>query len=121
MAVIYTAASLSLAALELFVNLDPDILPPDLVSRAAMIPEDVRVEEVALDRLPANWRDYPAPEALQVIGADWAAEASTAVLSVPSAVIPHERNYILNPAHPEFTRIGARQPRPFQFDPQMWK
>lgn len=79
-AVICTAATLSLAALELFVNLDPEILPPNLVSTAVMVPDGRRIEDVALDGLPVDWRDYPAPEPLQVIGADWVAEASTAVL-----------------------------------------
>ena len=118
---IYTAASLSLAALELFVNLDPDILPPDLVSIAIAIPEEMRIEEVALDELPSNWRDYPAPESLQVIGANWVAEESTAVLSVPSAVIPYDRNYLLNPRHPDFSKIEALHSEPFQFDSRMWK
>ena len=117
---VYAAPSLSLAALELFANLDPDILLPDLVSMAAMIPEGVRIEDVALGELPINWRDYPALEALEVVGANWIAEACSAVLSVPSAVIPHERNYILNPEHPGFSGIEVRKPRPFRFDPRMW-
>ena len=119
-AAVYTAASLSLAALELFVNLDPDILPPDLVSMAATIPEHLRIEDVALAELPTNWRGYPVPEALQVVGSNWVVEACSAVLSVPSAVIPHERNYILNPEHPGFSGIEVRKPRPFRFDPRMW-
>jgi RES domain-containing protein len=47
-------------------------------------------------------------------------QASTsAVLSVPSAVVPAERNYLLNPAHPDFERIEMGEPRPFRFDQRL--
>ena len=120
-AVVYAAATLSLAALELFVNLDPDNLPPNLVSIAASIPDEISTEAVSIERLPKRWREYPAPESLQEIGPAWAANTRTAVLSVPSAVIPHESNYLLNPKHPQFPRIEAHRPTPFRFDARMWK
>ena len=102
-------------------NVDPDNLPRDLVSIAASILDDVRIDVLSKNRLPGNWRDYPAPDALHVIGASWVAEASSAVLAVPSAVIPRERNYLLNPRHSEFPRIMVEAPEPFHFDPRMWK
>lgn len=120
-AVVYAAATLSLAALELFVNLDPDSLPPDLVSVSAGLPDDLPLETVAVDRLPRGWREYPAPEILQQMGADWATDGTTAAWVVPSAVIPHENNYLLNPNHPRFREIEVRRPEAFQFDPRMWK
>lgn len=48
-------------------------------------------------RLAPHWRTYPAPPALAMIGKRWFRESRTAVLSVPSVVIPHERNFVLNP------------------------
>lgn len=45
----------------------------------------------------------------------------TAVLCVPSIVVPSEYNYLLNPPHPEFSRIQIAKPEPFAFDPRMWK
>lgn len=120
-AMVYTAATLSLAALELFINLDPDNPPPDLVSIEATILDDIPIESVSIDQLPSRWRDYPGPDRLQEMGAAWLEGARTAVLSVPSAVIPGERNLLLNPAHPRFSRIQFGRPRPFGFDPRMWK
>jgi RES domain-containing protein len=76
---------------------------------------------VADAALPENWRDHPPPPALSAIGERWARERRTAILSVPSVVIPHERNFILNPAHPQFARIAIDPPQPFTFDPRMWK
>jgi len=118
---IYTAGSLSLAALELFVHVDIDIVPGDLVSIPADIPDGLAIDAVEIEKLPRDWRRFPAPDALKNIGTTWVAEGRTAVLAVPSAVIPEERNYLLNPAHPDFKRIRIHKSKPFQFDPRMWK
>jgi RES domain-containing protein len=118
---VYTAGSLALAALETFVHLGPAELPPNLSAVAAEIPDEVQITQVDLKRLPRNWRRYPAPAALQQIGMRWLAESATAVLAVPSVVIPAELNYLINPAHPESARIIAHAPQPFKFDPRMWK
>jgi len=119
--VIYTSGSLSLAALELFVHVDIDLASTDLVAIHADVPDSVATETVKIESLPKNWRRYPAPEALKDIGVMWAAKASTAILAVPSAVIPEERNYLLNPAQKNFSRIRVSTPVPFRFDARMWK
>lgn len=119
--VIYTSASLALAALELFVHIDVDLLPNDLVAIATEIPESLTVETVNPANLPKNWRRYPASESLKDIGTTWAAKRSSSVLAVPSAIIPEERNYLLNPAHRDFKQVRLRRSIPFHFDPRMWK
>ena len=119
--VVYTSGSLSLAALELFVHVDIDTAPGDLVAIQVDIPDTVTIETVKIESLPRDWRRYPAPEALKDIGTAWASKASTAILAVPSAVIPEERNYLLNPAHRDFKRIRLHKPVAFRFDPRMWK
>ncbi len=120
-AVVYTAENLSLAALEFFVNLNGDGPDNPLCAISAEVPESIAVERVDASSLPGNWRACPAPEALQQIGANWLEAARTAVLAVPSAVIPEERVYLLNPAHPEFRHIRVQPPIAFRFDPRMWK
>ncbi|NOS82297.1 MAG: RES domain-containing protein [Nitrospira sp.] len=119
--VVYTSATLSLAALEFFVNLDRDTEPDRLIAISADIPDDVRMGHIEVSDLPKNWRIYPVPEELQDFGTAWVTSASTAILVVPSAVIPDERNYLLNPAHPDFKRIRLNKPEAFHFDPRMWK
>jgi RES domain-containing protein len=118
---VYTAAALSLAALELFVNLDPEELPSNLISIHALIPATVRINSVDPENLPRNWRAFPAPDVLRKLGADWITGGRTAVLSVPSAILPKERNYLLNPAHPDFKRIKIGTSARFSFDPRMWQ
>ena len=119
-AVVYASATLSLAALERFVHTDPDLEAAALVAIALEVPGDLPIDTLDAADLPANWRRYPAPEALTRFGARWLKSARSAVLAVPSVVIPHERNYVINPAHDGFARITIARPEPFSFDPRMW-
>ena len=118
---VYASATLSLAALDRFVHTDPDLEAPDLVAIAIDVPTIVRMHTIDLNDLPSDWREYPAPDALARIGESWLRESTTAVLAVPSAVIPHERNYVLNPAHRDFARLAIGPSEPFSFDPRLWK
>ena len=96
-------------------------IPDDLVATPADVADGIAITHLAVADLPANWRRYPGPEALRDLGTQWARERKTAVLAVPSAVIPQELNYLLNPAHPDFKAIRLGKPEPFSFDPRMWK
>jgi RES domain-containing protein len=110
-----------LAALERFVNADPVTEPDDLVALSAEVPDRLHVEAIELARLPGNWRAYPPPDALQDLGDEWIRSGRSPVLAVPSAVIPTERNYLLNPLHSDFRHVRFADPDPFRFDPRMWK
>lgn len=114
--IVYTSAALSLAALELLVRLDRDLLPSDLVQMELDLPDDLREERIEAATLPSAWRRYPAPAALQRIGAVWLAGGATAILRVPSAVIPEEDNYLLNPMHPAIERVKVVGRRAFILD-----
>ena len=120
-AIVYTSASASLAAVEYFVHLDPEDAPSDLILVPSDISPSLVIRELRDEELPSKWRSLPAPDALAQIGTEWARELESAVLSVPSAVVPVERNYLLNPAHPDFRKIVFGRARPFSFDPRMWK
>jgi len=119
-AMVYTSEHLSLAALELFVHVSVGNIPGDLVSIRATLPDSVPVSELTESDLPPHWRNYPAPAELQVIGTEWLAERRTAVLIVPSAINPLERNLLLHPGHPDMKRLRVEPGQPFQFDPRMF-
>jgi RES domain-containing protein len=53
--------------------------------------------------------DHETPQAAQDIGERWAAQGRTAVLAVPSAVIPQEQDFLLNPSHPQFLQIQVHR------------
>ncbi len=117
--IVYTSATLSLAALELLVQVDRDLLWANLVQIEIDLPDHLRVERIEARTLPSHWRRHPAPAALQRIGASWIERGKTAILRVPSAVIPDEDNYLLNPAHPAIERITVAGRRAFILDPRL--
>lgn len=119
--VVYTSGTLSLAALELFVHVQQDTVPDDLVAIAATFPRKIGIEPLDRALLPEDWRRYPATEALKDLGTAWQRSGRSPVLEVPSAVVPQELNYLLNPAHPDLDRLEVREPQPFAFDTRMWK
>ena len=114
---IYTAESQSLALLELMVQDDP--LRAHYVLIPAELPVDLPETRVDADSLPANWRTIGARSALQEIGRAWLDSGRTAVLSVPSAVVPAERTYLLTPRHPDFTRIQIGAPLSLEVDTRL--
>ncbi len=114
--VVYASASLSLAGLEYLVHVDPEDVPGDLVAMKIEVPDDVALEQVEIDSLPKDWQVIAEHPACVAAGDAWAVHGRTAVLSVPSAIIPEERNYLLNPRHAEATRFAIRLVRGFAFD-----
>jgi len=117
---VYTSTSLALAAVETFVNLEPNLQPDDLVSIACDLPGDIATERVALKSLPADWH-AASYEPLRAMGDRWIRSGSTVALYVPSAAIRSEWNVLLNPAHPEFGRLKLHRARHFEFDLRMFR
>jgi RES domain-containing protein len=115
--VVYTSGNLSLAALELLVHLNPPVR-----FRWVAIPcrfEPAQVETVPPGALPEHWRQVPVAREVREIGDAWLAEGRSAVLAVPSAIVPLEWNYLLNPEHPDFARIERGDPEGFAFDSRL--
>lgn len=119
-AVLYMSENRSLAVLEILVHLSAS-LPDRYVLGAADIPDDFGVEILDETRLPTNWStlDPRDQEFTKRVGDEWVSEQRSAVLSVPSVILG-ERNYVLNPAHPDFCRISFAEPVPFQFDRRLF-
>ena len=112
---VYTAGSAALAALEMLVHLGRGATLPAYVLIACSF-DDTLVSRLDRSRLPAHWRSYPAPPELQLLGGKWLKRGTSPVLEVPSAVIPNEPNYMLNPRHRDFASITLSPPEPFEFD-----
>jgi RES domain-containing protein len=116
----YASEHLSLAMIEYFVHLDRDDLPPDLVVATADVPDDVSRVNVSHGSLSTTWRQTPAPVELAAIGDRFARRRRDAILVVPSALTPEESNWLLNPDHPDFTRIRIHPPGSFAYDPRFF-
>jgi RES domain-containing protein len=117
--VVYTSGTLSLAVLEYLVHVDSDILPDSLVSVRATIPDSLAIETIHTSDLPAEWKDKIIPVTLQECGTSWANRAKSPVLKVPSVVVEHEWNYVLNPNHPDFPQITWDIAIAFSFDSRL--
>ena len=114
--VVYTADSPSLAALELLVQLNDTIQLPKFVLISAELADEA-VTALGIERLPTNWKSYPAPPELQSLGDTWIAEARSAALRVPSVVEPRQNNYLVNPEHSNFARmVEIGVPVPYELD-----
>ena len=114
---VYTAQSQSLALLELMVQ--DDRLRAHYVLIPAQLPAGLPVTRIEAAQLPEGWRTLGERGALQALGLAWLQEARTAVLDVPSAVVPAERNFLLNPRHPDFTRIAIGEPQSLYTDTRL--
>ena len=117
---IYTAGSLSLAALEILVNVEI----VEVMRLYVCIPvvfDETLCRRLDLRHLPKNWSDNPIPISTRDLGSAWAKRLDSPVLGVPSAVIPLEANYLLNPRHPDFLKIEIGTASKFRLDARLLK
>ena len=118
--VVYASTSLALAAIETFVNLEPNLQPDDLVSIEGEIPDELPVGRLSVKELPARWYRTRG-ESLRRFGDEWIRSGREVALLVPSSAIRGEWNLLLNPAHTAFSKIRFQEPQPFQFDARMFR
>ena len=115
--VVYCSQSKALAALEILVHLNPPVRFKFVAIRVAF---DASIVAWFPPRnLPHNWRSEPPPPGTQKVGDLWIKSAQTAVLALPSAIIPGEFNFLLNPTHPDFAKVVRGKPETFIFDPRL--
>jgi RES domain-containing protein len=113
---IYTAQNRSLAMAEIAVHFTLATLPEDYVITSIDIPEDVEVKQLAETDLPLDWKEFPHPNSTQKIGYDFVVENRYAVLMLPSVVTMGDFNLLINPNHPDFSKITISSIEKFPFD-----
>ena len=117
---VYTAESRALALAEMLVHLDgAAVLPNYVVIRVEI--EDAYITDLDVRELPRSWRAEPASRRSQKLGDDWIESGRSAVLRVPSVVVPGEFNYLLNPSHPDFKKLRIYGPERFSVDKRLMK
>ena len=120
LAAIYTAQSAALAALEMLVHLNSGALLSSYVLIPCSFSERV-VLRLDRTRLPTRWRAHPAVPQLQLLGDAWLKNGPSAVLEVPSVIIPSESNYLLNPEHADFASVSLGPAQPFDLDARLMR
>lgn len=120
MAVVYTSQSIALASLEMLVHLQSEELLEKYLIRQVSFDEEL-VEILDPWALPRFWRSEAQSAAVQRIGDEWIGVGRSPVLQVPSAVVPSESNFLLNPHHSRFHEIAIGRSLQHQFDPRLFK
>ena len=115
---VYMSEHLSLGALEIFVHCQPLTLRDTYKTFFAEW-EDALQETLPLYSLPPTWQAKPPGSATMQIGDRWVREERSAVLVVPSVLIPDERNFVVNPAHPDFPKITIQDRGEFTLDARL--
>lgn len=107
---LYTAETAALAVLEVRVHLDLawDILPDDYVL------VEIELGEASLETIPE------LPGDTVRVGDAWIASRRSALLKVPSTIIPESFNILINPAHPDASAVSTTSMREFRFDERLW-
>lgn len=120
--VIYTSVNRALAAMEVLVNLDLPVgwIPGDYVLMEIAIPEGVSIRCLRLTKQLDGWNGPNGESVCRAVGDDWLGKGTTAALEVPSAVIPEERNLIINPNHPDARLLKIKSIRNFTFDARLF-
>ncbi len=118
LAVVYLSEHQSLAALEIMVHQQP-LTPRGQYLAYFVTWDETQMERVPLKNLPANWRASPPEPANMSLGDEWVKSRRSLILAVPSAIVPAEVNFLLNPAHPDFRRLRTQKPVEFNFDPRL--
>jgi RES domain-containing protein len=117
--IVYLADHPASALLEVMVHLEIDAedLPTHYQLLGVDVPDDLKSDARDESALPADWREQPALS--RALGDTWLREGATALLRVPSAIVPESANYLLNPAHADATRISIASAVRAAFDPRL--
>ncbi len=117
---VYAAQHQSLAALELRVHIDKTKM--NKLYKCFTFHFDEQLMDVfRVGALPKDWQQEPPPPSLQQLGDAWFKAGRSVILAVPSVIIPKELNYLINPKHPDFTKVRIDPPTDFAFDQRFFQ
>ncbi len=117
--ILYTSENRALATVEYLVHMPPSIVPAELSIATIQIPDDISPKEILISDLPANWRNYPAPNELAELCTQWALSTETLLLRVPSAAVEGEFNILINPLHPDMNHVTISRVEAYRFDERL--
>jgi RES domain-containing protein len=110
---------MSLAGQELLVHVDPSDVPDDLVAIHCEIPDAMATGRLPAADLPDDWRQDTGKAALRALGMAWIQARASAVLIVPSVIVPAEANILVNPRHPDAARLKVVLKEAFRLDSRL--
>jgi RES domain-containing protein len=117
--ILYTAASPSLALLESVVHIS-NIAVASYCMVCLSVPED-KLKSITASELPDSWFANPPADILRSIGDEFIRENKFLALKIPSAIMPEEHNYLLNPGHTDFIKVAVVYTRIIPIDERFLK
>jgi len=117
---VYTSGSLSLATLEVMVHIPFYKKLKNFVCIPIEFDPGLS-HSIRLEDLPDNWQNDPIPQSVKEVGDRWIRNQESVILKVPSAIIPIEYNYLINPLHRDFSKLIVYSPQKFAFDSRLLK
>ncbi|MFW2478404.1 MAG: RES family NAD+ phosphorylase [Sediminibacterium sp.] len=117
-AVLYTSSSISLALLEVLVNTGSFDMLQLFKLMQLTLPDDAPVYSIETKTLKKSWHhDF---EYTQWMGSEIIQDKNTLAIACPSAIVPQEKNFLLNPAHKDYNRIRLKEVSNFHFDERLF-
>ena len=122
-AVLYTSISRALACLETLVHLNASGLPLNRYLVEINVPDSVwaAAQNQDVTTVPVGWDAEPASLTSINFGTSWIMGMASALLILPSVVVPEESNILINPVHSDTASITARKVRKWTYDPRLLK
>ena len=114
--IIYLASSLSGATLESLVHTDDYSTIEGLYSYIPVIIPVECVQSIDAELLPKNWDNLTPNTGTQIVGDKWVESMSSVVLEVPSVITKGELSFLVNPMHPDFSRLVIGETQSFKVD-----
>ena len=114
-AIVYTSESRALCMLEVAVHLPLGSLPKDYVLISLQVP-DGSLQTISETYLSEDWNQFPPKPSTRQLGDTFVSERKKLLLKVPSALVPDEHNFLINPAHKDFPQVQILAVEPFLFD-----
>lgn len=120
-AVVYASTSIALATLETLAHLGDSIAIRNAFLVHVIVPASVWSdrEVVHASQLDPTWLAEPPGSTSIRFGDEWLTSGRSAILLVPSVIVPEESNVLINPAHPHAALISAAVSRQFIYDPRL--
>lgn len=118
---LYTSQSRALAFAEIAMHIPMGIVPKDYFLISIDIPDTASILSMTDEDMPADWRSNPHSNTTQQIGDQFVTDNKILVLQVPSAVVPGDYNFLVNPNHPKSSNVKVIASEPFEFDSRFVK
>ena len=115
---VYCSENLALATLEILAHTRL-VTMRDKFRAFRVSWDDAIMVVVDLKKLPKAWSAQPPAAASKNIGDEWIKSGQSAVLALPSVLVPLEKTFLLNPKHPDFQKIKIKDAGNFVLDPRL--